>query len=259
MASAKNALPPKSKDRLPDPPAASVCSPACDLLRVLVASEVRLFRVGIAAVLEPLDRVRVVGTTDLLQASAKTAQLEPDIVLFDATRPANLEHAKRLMDHAPAPKVVAFGVAEGDSEIVALAAAGIAGYTPDDAAPEDVVAVLASAMRDELVCSPRAAATLSHQVALLSRNRQAGPSGPTLSKRELEITGLIDRGFSNKHIARLLGIQATTVKNHVHNILDKLKVHRRGEAAACIRTDLRKQRSARASVATPRRRRQRVL
>ena len=215
-------------------------------LRVVVVSEIRLFQDGIAALLEPLHDIRVVGTTSCAQAPGRVAQLEPDVVLFDATRAANLEHAKRLTERAPAPKVVAFGAGEADADIVAFAAAGIAGYTRDDAAPEDVVAVLTSAMRGELLCSPRAAATLSHQVALLSRNAPAAAPGLELSTREIQITGLIDRGLSNKHIARLLGIQATTVKNHVHNILDKLKVHRRGEAAARVRTGLPKPRAPRA-------------
>jgi DNA-binding NarL/FixJ family response regulator len=232
-------------------------TPAADaqtrrLLRVLIASQVRLFQDGIAALLEQLDCVRVIGKTNLLQAAVQTAELQPDVVLFDATRPANLELVKPLTAQIPAPKVVAFGIAEGDAEIVALATAGIAGYTRDDAAPEDVVTVLASAMRDELLCSPRAAATLSHHVALLARNGgHGGSTGPALSRRELEITDLIDRGLSNKHIAGMLGIQATTVKNHVHNILEKLKVHRRGEAAACIRAKLRRQRPARGSEAPP--------
>ena len=204
-------------------------------LRVVVASEIKLFQDGIAALLEPLDDIRVVGKTSCVQAPGRVAQLEPDVVLFDATRPANLEHAKLLTERAPAPKVVAFGAAEADADIVAFAAAGIAGYTRDDAAPEDVVAVLTSAMRGELLCSPRAAATLSYQVALLSRNARAAAPGLVLSMREMQITGLIDRGLSNKHIARLLGIQATTVKNHVHNILEKLRVDSRTDAVAAAR------------------------
>ena len=237
-----------AKGHLSHTPAPISCAQTGDVFRVLVASEVRLFQEGIAALLDHLDRVRVIGTTSLHHAPVKTAELEPDIVLFDATRPANLEYAKALTDQTPAPKVVAFGVAEADAEIVTLAAAGIAGYTRDDAAPEDVVTVLASAMHGELLCSPRAAATLSRQVATLSRNGR-GSSGPDLTSRELQIADLVDRGLSNKGIARRLGIQATTVKNHVHNILAKLKVHRRGEAAAHVRSALRRQRPARASEA----------
>jgi two-component system nitrate/nitrite response regulator NarL len=213
-------------------------------LRVLVVSDIRLFQDAFAALLGGQTDVCVVGMTNALQAPAQAAELRPDIVLFDATRQGNLGHARTLADQAPASKVVAFGVTETDAEIVALAAAGIAGYLRDDAAAQDVVAVLNSAMRDELLCSPRAAATLFHRVAVLSRDSHDGPPAqspaPALSKRELQIGDLIDRGLSNKQIARQLGIQATTVKNHVHNILDKLKVHRRGEAAACIRTALRR-------------------
>ena len=163
----------------------------------------------------------------------------PDIVVLDMTRHGNLDCAKRLAEPPPSGKVVAFGVVGTDAEVVALATAGVAGYLRHDAAIEDVAAVLASALRDELLCSPRDAATLCHRVATLSRDGREGPRAAVLSKRELQIASLIDRGLSNKEIARRLGIQATTVKNHVHNILDKLNVHRRGEAAACLRSALR--------------------
>jgi DNA-binding NarL/FixJ family response regulator len=209
------------------------------LPRVLVVSDIRLFQDSVAALLERECSVAIVGTARPPYAPAIAAELAPDIVLLDMTVPGNLDCAKRLAEQPPPAKVVAFGVGEVDAEIVALAAAGVAGYLRRDASIEDVAAVLASAMRDEFLCSPRDAAALCHQVALLSRNGHAGPDGTALSRRELQIARLIDRGLSNKEIARQLGIQATTVKNHVHNILDKLKVHRRGEAAACLRSALR--------------------
>ena len=231
-----------------EPPVAQATPPwpqTGGLLRVLVVSGVRLFQDAFAALLGRQAGVSVIGIASPPQALAQTTELRPDIVLFDATRPGDLGYAKILVDQVPALKVVAFGVAEIDTEIVALAAAGIAGYVRDDAAAEDVVSVLKSAMRDELLCSPRAAATLCHHVAVLSRDGHGGSPAESqttaLSKRELQIGDLIDRGLSNKQIARQLGIQATTVKNHVHNILDKLKVHRRGEAAACLRTAFRAQ------------------
>jgi len=209
------------------------------LPRVLVVSDIRLFQESIAVLLGREGGVAIVGAVGPTQAPAIAAELAPDIVLLDMTRPGNLDCAKRLAEQPPPTRVVAFGVGETDAEIVALAAAGVAGYLRNDAAIEDVSAVLASAMRDELLCSPRDAATLCHHVATLSRNGHEGPRAAVLSKRELQIAGLIDRGLSNKEIARRLGIQATTVKNHVHNILDKLGVHRRGEAAACLRTAMR--------------------
>jgi DNA-binding NarL/FixJ family response regulator len=204
-------------------------------VRVLVVSSVRLFQDAVAALLGRQRGIAVVGVASPSQASQIAEQVRPDIVLFDATRQSNLGYAKDLAGLRPGTKVVAFGVAEPDADVVTLAAAGISGYVRNDAAADDVAAVLTSTMRGELLCSPRAAATLCQQVALLSRTAHAGTSAVNLSKRELQIAGLIDRGLSNKEIARRLGIQAATVKNHVHNILDKLKVHRRGEAAACLR------------------------
>ncbi|MBV8187771.1 MAG: response regulator transcription factor [Alphaproteobacteria bacterium] len=205
------------------------------LVRVLVVSSVRLFQEAFAALLGRQCGIAVVGAASPPQASQVADQVRPDIVLFDASRQGNLDYAKQLADQHSGAKVVAFGVAEPDADVVTLAAAGISGYVRNDTAADDVAAVLISTMRGELLCSPRAAATLCHQVALLSRTARADTSAVSLSKRELQIAGLIDRGLSNKEIARRLGIQAATVKNHVHNILDKLKVHRRGEAVACLR------------------------
>ena len=206
-------------------------------LRVLVVSDVRLFQEGVSSLLARRPGISVIGTADVTSARARTDALRPDVVLFDAARRESTEHARRLVAAVPTVKIVAFGVQETHNEILDLAAAGTAGYACADADVNDVAAVLDRVMHDELLCSPQAAASLYHQVAALSQD--GGPAaahGSSLSKRELQILYLIDRGLSNKQIAHQLGIEAATVKNHVHNIFDKLKVHRRGEAAACIRT-----------------------
>jgi DNA-binding NarL/FixJ family response regulator len=128
--------------------------------------------------------------------------------------------------------------------------------------------VLEQVMCDELPCSPRAAASLYRRVAALSRgdpdpvgvetgHGNANGSGHVrvvpLSRRELQIAHLIDCGLTNKQIGRELGIEAATVKNHVHNLCEKLDVHRRGEAAARIRaiSHARAQLSAAAPDANP--------
>lgn len=219
-----------------------------DGLRILVVSEVRLFQDGIASILGRQSGISVIGTADIAHAAVRIAQLQPDIVLFEARRPDVLDRARMLAATEPTAKLVAFGISETDDEILALAAAGIAGYLREDAAAEDVAAVLHGVMRDELQCSPRTAASLYHQIRLLSQNSRdatnggSGAANSSLSPREMQIAHLIERGLSNKEIARQLGIEATTVKNHVHNLLDKLNVHRRGEAAARLRSDLTKSR-----------------
>jgi len=104
---------------------------------------------------------------------------------------------------------------------------------PRAASVEDLVAALESVGRGELLCSAQTAAALLRRVAALAAGRSA-PAQPlsNLTRREREIGGLLEAGLSNKDIAVQLGIEVATVKNHVHNVLEKLQVHRRGQAAA---------------------------
>lgn len=213
-------------------------------LRVLVVSDVRIVQEGLHAVLAEQDEVDVLSTTDLRHAADQGARWQPDVVLLDAARQENLGLVKDLVASAPDARVVAFGVKEGDGEILALAAAGTAGYVCASATSCDLIRVLGRVMCDELPCSARAAASLYRQVAALSRadddaRGDCDLSAVPLSRRELQIVQLIDRGLTNKAIGRKLGIQAATVKNHVHNLCEKLNVHRRGEAVARIRARLR--------------------
>jgi len=260
-------------------------------LRVLIVSDVRVVQEGLQSVLARRDEVDVVSTADTLHATEQSTRLHPDVVLFDAARHDSVEFLKDLVASAPNSRVVAFGVKETDEEIFALAAAGTAGYVCNSAESSDVVRVLEQVMCDELPCSPRAAASLYRRVAALSRsdtdpvgNGQGNASshgnasasdgagngsgsghgnrnghrngdgharGAPLSRRELQIAHLVDRGLTNKQIGRELGIEAATVKNHVHNMCEKLAVHRRGEAAARIRAISRAQLSASAPDADP--------
>jgi DNA-binding NarL/FixJ family response regulator len=81
-------------------------------------------------------------------------------------------------------------------------------------------------------------ASLLRRVALLAQDSRDGLDTPALTRRQREIVALIDEGLSNKEIARRLSIELPTVKNHVHNILEKLQVSRRGAAAAVVRSPL---------------------
>lgn len=222
------------------------------ILRVLVVSDVEVVRDGLQSALSQQEEVNVVGTVGLLHARDQSEQLNPDVVLLDAGRHSSVEFVKDLVTAAPRSKVVAFGVKETEEEILALAAAGTAGYIRESVKSGEIATVLQRVMRNELTCSPRAAASLFHRIGTLSQrdNGSQSNSGSVdiesshvatpvpLSPRELQIAHLIDLGLTNKVIGRQLGIEATTVKNHVHNICAKLKVHRRGEATARIRAIL---------------------
>jgi two-component system, NarL family, nitrate/nitrite response regulator NarL len=121
--------------------------------------------------------------------------------------------------------------------VIACAEAGISAFVAREGTAEDLVAAVHQAMRGELVCSPRVTALLFDRVAALSAERTTSIPTDALTEREKEIIPLVEQGLSNKEIARQLRVGAATVKNHVHNILEKLQVRRRGEVAARLRGD----------------------
>jgi len=100
---------------------------------------------------------------------------------------------------------------------------------------DDLVNTIHSVARGELLCSPRIAATLFRALHAQGSRPDGDRLALTLTAREREIAPLIDRGLSNKEIAAQLRIEVATVKNHVHNLLEKLQVASRGEAAARLR------------------------
>jgi DNA-binding NarL/FixJ family response regulator len=131
--------------------------------------------------------------------------------------------------------MVALAVPDQEARVLACAEAGVSSYVPREASLADLAAAIESAARGEAVCSPRMTALLFRRVRVLSRVRPEPAEVPELTARQWEIIDLIDEGLSNKEIARRLYIEVPTVKNHVHNILDKLQVRRRSEAAARVR------------------------
>ena len=203
--------------------------------RLFVLSDVRLLREGLVLALSQQPNVLLVGSSDLSVSATDIAELRPDVVLLDATKRDNLERSLPLRQILAGAKIVAFAVADTDEEIIACAEAGISGYISSKGSVDDVVAAVDAAVCGELHCSPRTSALLFSRIALVSGKRDplAGPE--VLTSREREIVALVERGLSNKEIARSLRIGTATVKNHIHNILSKLDVRRRGEAAAWLR------------------------
>ena len=166
---------------------------------------------------------------------APLSAIDPDVVLFDISPPGSLGEVRRVAAAVPAARVVALAVGESENQVVACAEAGADGYVTRDQSVEDVLAVIGAVTRGELICSPRIAGALLQRLGRLAAERGSAPVDEPpvrLTAREREIVVLIDRGMSNKQIARTLTIEVATVKNHVHNILEKLHVTRRDEAVA---------------------------
>lgn len=201
--------------------------------RVFILSNVRLLREGLVLALSRQSSIELVGSSDAT-ALKEIADSCPDVLLLDISSPAILESLALLRRVVPDMKIVALGVAEIEQVVLACAKAGVAGFVYAQGSANDVVTAVHSAVRGELVCSPRTAGMLLNRISSL-----AGPandaSGDALTPREQEIMTFVNEGLSNKQIATLLGIRDATVKNHVHSILGKLRVRRRGEAAAQLR------------------------
>jgi two-component system, NarL family, nitrate/nitrite response regulator NarL len=208
---------------------------------VLILAEVGVYRDALARSLGRHRRCEVVGVAaDLEEALAGVGQAGPAILLVDTRMPAGTSAVEALVVAAPDVRVVALAVAEDEREVIAFAEAGASGYVPLDGSIEDLVAVIESVSRGETLCSPLVAATLFRRVAVLARESWREPVEARLTARELDVLRLIEEGRSNKEIARALSIELSTVKNHVHNILEKLNVDSRTEAAARARRhDLR--------------------
>jgi DNA-binding NarL/FixJ family response regulator len=156
----------------------------------------------------------------------------PDVVLLDVGAPGGLETLRVLRQALPDLKIVAIAVSDIEQEVVACAEAGVSGFVSRDGSIQDLVGAVHCAMRNELVCSPRVAGMLFRRVAAVGSERSHGPDNGALTRREHEIVSLMTQGLSNKEIARQLRIQNATVKNHIHSILAKLHVRRRGEVTA---------------------------
>jgi two-component system nitrate/nitrite response regulator NarL len=202
-----------------------------DTHRIVIASYVRLYCEGLVACLRGVGGIDVIGVAtapdellDLCNA------LAPDVVVLDAAAPMPLPSLDALRRR---PRTIAFGVGSSASDVIACAEKGISAYVPRDASVEDLVAAIERVVRGEIVLSPRVAGELWRRLGTGDGRSRPVPNG--LTRREQEVLALMRDGSANKEIASRLRISLSTVKNHVHHILDKLGVQRRGQAAAISR------------------------
>ena len=205
-------------------------------IRLIIASPVHLVGDGLAATLRCRADVIVVDVIDLgPQGIAKIADAQPDVVLVDLgqTDPATAAQVIKAVSHGV--KLVAFGLDETNDRVFACAAAGFCGYVARESGADELHRALVDAVAGRMHCDPRIAAAMFARLAQSQREFNPQELLPNLSSRESEILALVEQGRSNKEIARQLAISTATVKHHMHNILQKLQVSRRGQAAARLR------------------------
>jgi two-component system nitrate/nitrite response regulator NarL len=202
------------------------------MTRLLIVAGIRLYREGLALMLAQRSRFAVVGAVgDHEEAIRRVGDLSPDVVLLDLATEESNDILRVLKALAPDLPVVGLTVPQRALDVVSCMEAGIAGYVSRDGSLDDLVAAIDGATRGELDCSPTIAGLMARRLTTLSAERLPRPATARLTNREREIAHLLAQNFSNKEIATRLGIEVATAKNHVHNLLEKLKVHRRSDVA----------------------------
>jgi DNA-binding NarL/FixJ family response regulator len=207
-------------------------------IRLFVVSGCRLVREGLARNVQARRRLgmAVVGCGGFAEAeTARLAELRPEVILVDLASPDGMAAARSLRSLCPDSKLVAFSVADTVEDVFACAAAGFSGYVTREAGVDELLGAVRAARDGEMTCSPRIAAALYDHVASRLNPPQPANGASVLTVRERQVLMLSNEGWSNKEIGRRLQISPATVKNHIHSILQKLKVARRGQAAARLR------------------------
>jgi DNA-binding NarL/FixJ family response regulator len=203
-------------------------------VRVLLVDDHDLFRTGLRTLLEEQD-VEIVGeAANGDEAVQLVEEQAPDVVLMDLEMPGKrgIEATREIVAAAPLTRVVVLTISDQDADVMDAVIAGACGYLLKDASIQELLRGITAASRGESLISPSIAAKVLQRVRATSPDIEAAETLMTqLSDRELQVLKLIANGKDNAQIAGELFISAKTVKNHISNILLKLSIENRIQAA----------------------------
>lgn len=206
-----------------------------DRLRILLVDDHDLFRKGIARLIDSQPDFEVVGEArDGREAVEQARRLGPDVVLMDIEMPNwnGTEATRRIRSDMPRTNVVMLTVSDDDHNLFAAIRAGATGYLLKSVKPEELFRRLRGVSRGEAAISPLLASRILREFARLDQSAPLPQTIEGLSPRETEVLGLVTKGLTNKQIGGQLHIAENTVKNHLRNILNKLHLNNRAQAAA---------------------------
>jgi NarL family two-component system response regulator LiaR len=195
-------------------------------IRILIVDDHAVVRQGLRMFLSLDGELEIVGeAVDGRQAVALARQLQPDVVLMDLLMPVmdGVTAIGILRREVPEAEVVALTSVLEDNAVIGAIRAGAIGYLLKDTEADELIRAIKAAANGQVQLSPKAAARLMREVRT--------PESAELTEREAEVLRLLARGLSNKQIAQALVIGEKTVKTHVSNILSKLNVSSRTQAA----------------------------
>ncbi len=207
-------------------------NPRPSLVSALILSEVRFLYESLEQALATEARINVLGHCSTVAAAVDAARRSSfDLLLMDATFSGGVAAVHQILATMMKARIVVLAVSETEESVLSWIRAGVAGYIPNTARLADLTSLLEGILRGEQACSASITGTLLRQLGNTGPLRNA-PALPALTERERQVLRLIGAGRANKEIARELDISLATAKSHVHNLLGKLRVRHRGQAAA---------------------------
>jgi len=204
-------------------------------IRILLVDDQLLFRKGVRSLLDEEPDMEVVGeASNGLEAVEQVLAKHPDVVLMDINMPicGGVEATRQIKARRPETKIVALTVSDEDDDLFEAIKAGAEGYLLKDLRPEELFQMLRGVIRGETPISPAVAGKLLSEFRRRPWPQPSQRAGWDLTARELEVLQLVAEGLGNAEIAARLFVVEGTVKNHLHNILEKLHLENRVQAAA---------------------------
>lgn len=205
-----------------------------DKIRVLLVDDHQLFRRGVRSILEEDPQIEIVGEAeDGLIALEKARETMPDVILMDINMPRcnGLEATKKIKTEMPYVKILTLTVSEAEESLFDAVKQGTQGYLLKNVDPPQLLDSVRKVARGEAVIPGYLAVKILSEFAKPEKV-EPSPAVEPLSQRELDVLRLLSTGASNKEIAAKLFISENTVRNHIRNILDKLHLSNRVQAAA---------------------------
>jgi DNA-binding NarL/FixJ family response regulator len=210
-----------------------------EVIRVLIVDDHALYRRGLLTVLETEDGIEVVGeAADGIEAVDQAEETLPDVIVMDVGMPkrGGIDACRVIKQRVPSARILMLTSSDDEANLFEAVRAGASGYLLKDVPPEEVAAGIRGVFHGQSLLSPLMASKLREEFKQISQRETApapisGLELPRLTERELGILRLVARGRLNREIAGELFISENTVRNHIRNILDKLQMHSRMEAA----------------------------
>ncbi len=207
------------------------------MIRLLIVDDQMLFREGLSTLLSVWDDIDIVGEAENgLEAIEKTAELAPDVILMDLRMPelGGVAATERLTAEHPNSRIIVLTTFDDDESVFDALRAGAVGYLLKDVSSEKLVEAIRTTASGNSFLQPSVAAKVLAEFSrqpTLAKKPTVNDLVEPLSKRELEILQFLGKGASNKEIAAGLFLTEGTVKNHITNILGKMGVRDRTQAA----------------------------